>query len=123
MEAYEKPQRSTGAASTPNRPLTMRTETNADLVSQEAKSGLYQSALPIFNGFGVPIVRNMATYSGKALTKTKSGFYKQMFMTLTNGELYIFSEVFSVKHQEVHVLTPGVFIEAHPPIELQGQDF
>ena len=64
----------------------------------------------------------MASYSGKALTKTKSGFYKQIFMTLTNSELYIFSEVFSVKHQEVHVLTPGVFVEAHAPIELQGQD-
>lgn len=115
---------------TRGRLLSLRSETNAARVSHPdgdkfllVGSGERNANRPIYNGFGIPIQQHQHAYSGKALIKTKSGFYKQVFITLTNGELYIFSEVFSVKHQEVHILQPGVFVEGHAPIDLRGQNY
>ena len=39
-----------------------------------------------------------------------------MFLVLTNADLYMYQDIDSETHMEMHVLTPGVFIEELPAI-------
>jgi len=42
-------------------------------------------------------------------------FIKPIFIAMTNQELYIYTDKNSQKHQDMHVLTPGVFINSKLP--------
>lgn len=50
------------------------------------------------------------------LEKAAIGFYKPKYMVLTNHELYLYEAEGCQRHQDMLVLTPGVFVEQPDPV-------
>lgn len=77
---------------------------------------------PVNNGLMIPYDKTSVHFSGKALERIGTGFFKGIYMVLTNLELYIYRDQESSVHKDLHILTPGAFVIKHPAMKISTQE-
>ena len=70
----------------------------------------------ILDGLNMPSRIQNITCSSSAYLKSFQGYQKPIFLVLKNSDLHMYQDMESESHMEMHVLQPGVFLQALKPI-------